>query len=143
MARTAGDYTAARLAQWLHGPGGTQTSSVIENVKEPLESKRTFYTYADQPSPQFTGSYGQPTGVARVTENGNSEIYQYEYNARGRQTKVIDPLGRETVYVYGNNNVPDANPTTGEGIDLLQVKRKNGAVYDTLASTPITPSTCR
>ena len=51
-----------------------------------------------------------------------------------RKTKEIDPLGRETVYVYGNNNVPDANPTTGEGIDLLQVKRKNGGSYDVLAS---------
>jgi RHS repeat-associated protein len=134
MARAPGKYSAARLMHWLHGPGGAQTSGVIENVKEPLESKRTFYKYADQPSQQFTGSYGQPTGVARVTENGSSEIYQYEYNARGRTTKVIDPLGRETVYVYGTSNVPDANPTTGEGIDLLQIKRKNGALYDTIAS---------
>jgi len=29
---------------------------------------------------------------------------------------------------------PDANPTTGESIDLLQVKQKNGASYDLLAS---------
>jgi len=38
------------------------------------------------------------------------------------------------VYVYGTNNVPDPNPTTGEGIDLLQVKRKNGGSYDLIAS---------
>jgi hypothetical protein len=41
---------------------------------------------------------------------------------------------RETVYVYGTHNVPDANPTTGESIDLLQVKQKNGASYDLLAT---------
>lgn len=39
--------------------------------------------------------------------------------------KAIDPLGRETVYVYGTGSTPDANPTTGTGIDLLQVKQKN------------------
>jgi YD repeat-containing protein len=38
-----------------------------------------------------------------------------------------------TVYVYGNNNTPD-EPHDRHGIDLLQVKRKNGAVYDILAS---------
>jgi len=36
--------------------------------------------------------------------------------------------------VYGTHNVPDANPATGEGLDLLQVKQKNGASYDLLAS---------
>ena len=70
-------------------------------------------------------------GLSRMAVPG----HRYEYNARGRKTKEIDPLLRETVYVYGNNNVPDANPTTGTGIDLLQVKRKNaGGTYDVLAS---------
>jgi YD repeat-containing protein len=50
------------------------------------------------------------------------------------KTKEVDPLGREVVYVYGTNNVPDANPTTGDGIDLLQVKQKNGGSYDVIAS---------
>ena len=28
----------------------------------------------------------------------------------GLVTKAIDPLGRETVYVYGTDSTPDANP---------------------------------
>ncbi len=134
MAQSPGKYSAAKLVHWLHLTGGTQTSGVIENQKEPLESMRTFYKYPDQGN-MFTGSYAQPTGIARVTEDGTSQIYLYEYNARGRKTKETDPLGRETVYVYGNNNVADSNPTTGEGVDLLQVKRKNaGGTYDVLTS---------
>jgi YD repeat-containing protein len=61
-------------------------------------------------------------------------VTRFDYNARGRKTKEIDPLGRETVYVYGSNNTPDSDPVTGTGADLLQVKRKNGGTYDTLAS---------
>ena len=80
------------------------------------------------------GTSTQPAKIARVLDDGTSQITQYEYNARGRKTKEIDPLGRETVYVYGTNNVPDANPTTGDGIDLLQIKQKNGAEYDVLWS---------
>jgi YD repeat-containing protein len=80
------------------------------------------------------GSHATPSGIGRVTEDGSSQIRQFEYNARGRKTKEIDPLGRETVYVYGNNNTPDPNPTTGDGVDLLQVKRKNGGSYDVIAS---------
>ena len=59
---------------------------------------------------QITGSYAQPSAIGRVMEDGTSQISRYEYNARGRKTKEIDPLLRETVYVYGTNNVPDAEP---------------------------------
>jgi RHS repeat-associated protein len=83
---------------------------------------------------QGTGSYAQPSAIGRVVEDGSSQIFRYQYNARGRKTKEIDPLLPETVYVYGNNNTPDANPTTGDGIDLLQVKRKRGVGYELLAS---------
>ena len=81
--------------------------------------------------------------VGRVVEDGTSQIFRYEYNARGRKTKEIDPLLRETVYVYGDNNTPDANPTTGVGTDLLQVKRKNGAATTFSRATPTTGYTSR
>jgi len=133
MARAPGDYAAAHMMHWLHTPGLTQTAGVVENEKQPLESMRTFYKYPDQ-SWAVTGSYAQPSGIGRVVEDGSTQAHLFEYNARGRKTKETDPVGRETVYVYGNNNTPDANPLTGEGIDLLQVKRKNGGSYDVLAS---------
>lgn len=43
------------------------------------------------------------------------------------KTREIDPVGRETVYVYGTNNVPDPDPATGSGLDLLEVRVKNAA----------------
>lgn len=120
-----GDYTAAKLTHWAHTASGAQTSGAIENEREPLESMRTFYKYPGQASMIREGTHPSPSGVGRVVEDGSSQIWQYEYNARGLKTKEVDPLGRETVFVYGTNNVPDASPTTGEGMDLLQVKQKN------------------
>jgi RHS repeat-associated protein len=55
-------------------------------------------------------------------------------NAIGKQIQAIDPLGREIDYVYGNNNTPDTDPVNGTGMDLLQVKRKNGSNYDVLTT---------
>ena len=115
MAQAPGKYAAAKLTHWLHLTGTTDTSGVVSNQKEPLESMRTFYRYPDQ-GDMFTGSHAQPTGVGLVTEDGTTLASTYEYNARGRKTREIDPLGRDTVYVYGNNNVADANLATGEGI---------------------------
>jgi RHS repeat-associated protein len=124
---------AAKLIHWLHTDSLSTTAGVIENEKEPLETMRTFYKYPGMTT-QSVGTHVTPSGVGRQMEDGTSQIWSYEYNARGRTTKAIDPLGRETVYVYGTNNVPDANPTTGEGMDLLQVKQKNGGSYDVLTS---------
>ena len=109
------------------------TSGVIENEKEPLETMRTFYTYPNMTTENI-GTDITPSGIGRQLEDGTTQAWHYEYNARGRQTKSIDPLGREIVYVYGTNNVPDVTPTTGEGTDLLQVKRKNGGAYQVLTT---------
>jgi YD repeat-containing protein len=135
MALAPGDHSKAEIINWPgihHG----QIFGHINNHKLSLEG-RVWYSYQGQAE----GGWGppsnapfQPIAVGRVLDDGTSQVSRYEYNARGKKTKEIDPLGRETVYVYGNNNTPDANPTTGDGIDLLQVKRKNGAVYDILAS---------
>jgi RHS repeat-associated protein len=132
-AEAPGDYTAAKLIHWKRTADLTQTAGVIENEKEPLETVRTFYKYPNQ-TPTTVGSHATPSGVGRVLDDGTSQIWQYEYNARGKTTKAIDPLARETVYVYGTNNVPDADPVSGEGKDLLQIKRKNGGSYDVLQS---------
>jgi RHS repeat-associated protein len=129
-----GDHTAAKLVHWKHTASMTQTAGVIENEKEPLETMRTFYKYPNQASTLVVGSHATPSGIGRVLEDGSSQVWSYEYNAKGKTTKTIDPVGREIVYVYGTNNVPDANPTTGEGMDLLQVKRKNGGTYEILTS---------
>ena len=75
---------------------------------------RTFYQYPDM-GWQSTGSYAQPSAVGRVVEDGSSQISRYEYNARGRKTKEIDPLLRETVYVYGHEQRPRRQPHDRRG----------------------------
>jgi RHS repeat-associated protein len=129
----AGDVKKARVFHWLHTPDGTLTSGTLESEKMPLEN-RVWYAYPGQSSFNLRGTSTLPIRTARVLDDGTTQLFQSEYNARGKKTKEIDPLGRETVYVYGTNNVPDADPVNGTGIDLLQVKRKNGGSYDVLQS---------
>ena len=54
-------------------------------------------------------------------DDGTTQEYQYEYNALGKVTKSIDPVGRETVFEYDTN-----------AIDLLTVKQLNGTDYELL-----------
>ena len=92
MARAPGKYSAAKLVHWLHAPGLTQTSGVIENEKEPLESMRTFYKYPDRADTDhrlLRPALGSRPGRWRTAARRSPS---YEYNARGRKTKEIDPL---------------------------------------------------
>jgi RHS repeat-associated protein len=124
MALYPGDYSKAHIFHWLHSKNYTLTSGVLESEKAPLEN-RIWYAYANQPVSYQVGSSARPTIVARVLDDGTTQAFRYEYNARGKVIRATDPLGRETIYVYGTHNTPDPNPTTGTGLDLLQVKQKN------------------
>jgi RHS repeat-associated protein len=128
-----GDYTKARLTHWLHDIDINVTAGVIESTKQPLEN-RVWYQYPNQSFPSFMGSTAQPIKIGRVLDDGTTQLFQFDYNVAGKVIKEIDPLGRETVYVYGSNNIPDAPPATGSGLDLLQLKQKNDGTYDVLAS---------
>ncbi len=55
-------------------------------------------------------------------------------NSLGKVCKATDPLGRETRYTYGTNNVADAVCTTGSSIDLLETRQVNGQSTDLLES---------
>jgi RHS repeat-associated protein len=123
MALQPRDYTKARITHFLHTTDVNVASGVVESRKEPLEN-RVWYTYPNQSQgAQFVGSAAQPTAVARVLDDGTTQVYRYEYGPRGNRTKEIDPLGRETLYEYETND-----------IDLLRVKQKNGAGYDLIQS---------
>ncbi|MGE0452401.1 MAG: RHS repeat-associated core domain-containing protein [Vicinamibacteria bacterium] len=133
MALYPRDYSKAEITHWLHLDFNT-AAGIVESEKKPLEN-RVWYTYAGQSAAHVIGTGSQPMQVARVLDDGTTQMYQYEYNQAGKKIKETDPLGRETVYVYGNNNTPDAVPATGSGLDLLQVKRKNPSApggYETL-----------
>ncbi len=62
--------------------------------------------------------------VGRVLDDGSSQVWSYAYNSRGQMTQAIDPLGRETDYVY------DAT-----GLDVLQIKQKRGGTFDVLETS--------
>jgi RHS repeat-associated protein len=130
------DRSKAKQTAWLRTWPANLATVPKRSVKRPLEN-RVWYSYPGQTHWLYvmSGMYTiRPAKVARVLDDGQSQIYAYEYNARRRMTKATDPLGRETVYVWGNNNVADADSTTGTGLDLLQVKQKNGGSHDVLAS---------
>lgn len=143
MALYPGDYTKAVNYRWARGPfsGNSIATTIPWGIKRPLEN-RVYYFYAGQPDVFSTGTIGRPSQVTRVLglDGQGNKIEQsrfYEYNAIGKVIKATDPVGRETVYVYGNNNTPDPVPATGSGLDLLQVKQKNPAGpggYDLLRS---------
>jgi RHS repeat-associated protein len=127
-------YEKASVYHWLHSfPNTNEASGILESEKKPLEG-RIWYNYAGQTHPAFEGTAASPTYVGRVLDDGATQMWKYEYNAKGKVTKAIDPVGRETVFVYGTNNTPDPDPATGTAIDLLQVKQKNGATYELVAS---------
>jgi RHS repeat-associated protein len=133
MALAPGDYPNAEITHWLHSADINVTAGTPESRKKPLEN-RVWYMYPGTVNFGTEGSMPLPSKVMRILDDGTTQTFAYEYNQSGKPTKVTDPVGRETVYVYGEANVPDANATTGSGTDLLEVKQKNGATYDTLSS---------
>lgn len=129
-----GDYTKATIYHWLHSVDRNVTSGIPESVKRPLE-RRVWYNYPGQPAGWDMGISAQPSAVGRVLDDGTTQLTRYEQNQAGKITKVTDPLLRETVFVYGTNNVADREPINGSSIDLLEVRQKNGTGYDVLGAT--------
>jgi len=128
-----GDYSQAKIYHWCHDLDGIM-SGILESEKAPLEN-RIWYAYQNQEwnSGINSGMLECPTQIARSLDaQGTPQLYQYEYNALGRVTKSVDPLGRTTLYTYSSNNL----------IDLVQVQQVevNGQTtnYVTLATTSYT-----
>ena len=122
----ADDYTKAtksKIYHWLHdGNNSGLASGILESEKDQLES-RVWYTYPGQSFPTSTGSSADRSAVARVLDDGSSQIYRYEYNTVGKVTKVTDPLGRVTTNTYSTNL-----------IDLLEVRQVVGSTTELLSS---------
>ena len=119
-----GDYTKARIFHWLHETTISTCSGTEESTKDPLEG-RIWYTYPGQaPSDTYQqGTNNSPATVARVLDDGTSQIYQYQYNGFGNVVQFTDPVGRVTTNTYATNL-----------IDLLTVQQQAGANFQTLAS---------
>jgi RHS repeat-associated protein len=120
-AEGAGDWTKAKLYHWLHDtPDSEIAGRFLESEKDPLES-RIWYNYPGQltnvGAPYYDdaaqadyAATDHPSVVARVMDDGTTQLYYYAYNALGNVTNATDPLGRNFTYVYATNN-----------IDLLEV----------------------
>jgi RHS repeat-associated protein len=62
------------------------------------------------------GTDSNPSTVARILDDGSSQIYQYQYNSFGKPIQSTDPTNRVTFYCYSTNNV-----------DLLNVSQLVGS----------------
>jgi RHS repeat-associated protein len=113
------DYTKARITHWLHSTDLNVASGIVESSKLPLEN-RVFMAYTGGNGLQV-GSISMPASVSRVLDDGTVQVNQYEYNSYGKMTKITDPIGRATTYVY------DA-----DGIDLLEVRQTTGTLNELL-----------
>jgi len=114
----AGDYSKAHLYHWLQPTTADSATGILESEKPPLEG-RIWYNYPgqDPAKPFIKGDLAEPSVVARVVEDETGALVtqadQYEYNALGNPTKIIDPEGRETLIEYAAN-----------GIDIRYVKQR-------------------
>jgi RHS repeat-associated protein len=117
------DYTKARLYHWLHLAGtDTTVSGVLESQKNPLEN-RVWFSYPGQADPIHVGTSSSPSAIGRVLDDGSTQLYQLGYNALGRITNSIDPIGRQMTCVYATNLV-----------DLLEVHQTTGTNNELVAS---------
>ncbi|HEY3822479.1 MAG TPA: RHS repeat-associated core domain-containing protein [Polyangiaceae bacterium] len=119
-------YTGAKLIHWLHtdqtgGDTNPLTSSrVPESIKEPLES-RVWYNYVNQAgnafvdadqSPIGVGSTNQPTFVARVLDDGATQLWAFTYTPYGKLATVTDPVGRQLSMTYLQLDLQTVTNTT-------------------------------
>lgn len=121
-----GDYTKAVVTHWLY-ENATTVGDFKHSEKNPLEG-RVWYGHEGGATYNTVGPTGLPTKIARVLDDGSSQIYRYEYNALGNPTRETDPLGRTTVYNYAPN-----------GVDLLEVRQVNGQTTDLLRTFTYNP----
>jgi RHS repeat-associated protein len=113
------NYSQARIIHWAKNGNGS-VSGIIASEKAPLEN-RVWHSYAGQSDTNHVGSTASPSQVARILDDGTTQLWQYQYNGIGKMTQSIDPIGRRMNYGYDTNN-----------IDLLTVRQTAGGSNDLL-----------
>jgi RHS repeat-associated protein len=119
MALHPGDRLKAHVTHWAWTES-YRFGGAVASEKAPLEN-RVWYAYVGAPLAGWVGSARLPSRVARVLDDGTSQIHRFEWNAKNMLTRYTDPLGRETVFDYAGDT------------DLLTVKQRNGFMYELLA----------
>jgi RHS repeat-associated protein len=132
MALYPGDVSKATITHWLvyvyvaytpffysHG----FSTSVPHSIKRPLEN-RVWYAYPGQDASGIAvGTWIGPTKIARVLDDGTSQVSQATYNGQGQVTSRADPVGRQTTYAYAAN-----------GIDVVEARQTSSGVNDLLGT---------
>ncbi len=120
LAQTNNYMPSAHVFHWLHSDDMNSTTGVLESEQQPLEN-RVWYSYDGQPSGIQIGTSSRPTIVARVLDDGTTQMRINQYNALGNVTASIDPVGRRMTYLYAPNLVDllEARQTTWANNDLV------------------------
>jgi RHS repeat-associated protein len=126
------DPTKGKIIRWRSSSFYKMSGYHKQSVKRTLEN-RVWFEHAGETLANSVGPTGRPVMVGRVLDDGTSQIHRFEHNRVGKVIRYTDPVGRERVYVYGTETTPDADPATGTGIDLLEVRHRNGMSFETLA----------
>jgi RHS repeat-associated protein len=118
------DYSKARIMHFLHDLKFVQlyrtaaAAPVLESVKAPLEN-RVYYNYPGQLDSISTGTSNKPSAVARVLDDGSTQLTLTQRNSFGHPTQIIDPVGRQRNFVYAPNDIDliSVTATSSQGND--------------------------
>lgn len=120
-AEAPNDYSKAHIYHWLHEDvTDTVCSGILESEKPALEN-RIWNTYDGQPDSIHEGTTAQPNAIARVLDDGTTQVTRFKHDAFGNVTNSIDPAGRSMTFDYATNGVDllDVRQTTGTNNDLV------------------------
>jgi RHS repeat-associated protein len=106
-----GDYSKAKIYHWLHSSDYASACPILESEKAPLEG-RIWYNYPGQVDPIAIGTMNLPSRIARVLDDGSTQMRSFAYDGYGNMTNSFDPIGRTLTYIYATN-----------GIDLLETRQ--------------------
>jgi RHS repeat-associated protein len=130
------DYTKARIMHFLHqGFAVAVAAPILESMKNPLEN-RVWYTYPNQIASMYAGTSNKPYAVARVLDDGTTQLTNFERNSFGKVTQLTDPVGRQFTYGYASNGIDlvSASATTG-GANLQMFSATYNAAHEPLTVT--------
>ena len=100
------DYTKATQYVWTRSAGNMfSLSSTIESVKLPLESTRTWNNYPGQLNTDTEGTIAEPSLVARMLDDGSTQLTQFQRNSIGNPVRIIDPSKRTSLFTYATNQI--------------------------------------
>jgi RHS repeat-associated protein len=129
------NYNLAHLIHWMHTSDGGNTSRFKESEKQPLEN-RVWYNYPAQAACFYStvsssgvvtnGASDQPSVIARLLDDGTTQLQTFQYNSSGKVTQATDGVGRKWTYTYAANGIDRLTTSnTTNGTQLLETRTYN------------------